>query len=63
MDHDIDLETARAKYPLPKEIEDRVVNRTLIAKALGTTTNSITDWMSKGMPCLSKGSNGRDYEF
>lgn len=58
-----DLEDALRRYPLPEGIEDVVMNRGTIAKALGVSENIITKYLEQGMPVLSKGSNGQAYEF
>jgi phage terminase Nu1 subunit (DNA packaging protein) len=52
-----------AAYPLPDHISDEVLNRSQIARALGTSDNTVTKWLAKGMPCLEEGGNGRDYSF
>lgn len=58
-----DLEEALRRYPLPEGVEDVVMNRGTIAKALGVSENIITKYLEQGMPVLSKGSNGQAYEF
>ena len=50
-------------YPLPEEIEDAVLNRSQIALALQVSENTITRWISQGMPVEEEGSNGREYQF
>ena len=50
-------------YPLPEGVEDVVMNRQQIAHAMNTSEVSITAWVNKGMPVLSRGGNGTAYEF
>ncbi|HGG04736.1 MAG TPA: hypothetical protein ENK28_04705 [Aliiroseovarius sp.] len=60
------LTDLRAKYPLPDGVSDAVVNRAQLAVALAVSENTITKYMSQadgGMPVLSVGGNGREYEF
>lgn len=58
-----DLEQALAEYPLPEGVSNEVVNRTQLARALNTSENTLSKWLSRGMPCLEEGGNGKDYEF
>lgn len=58
-----DLNDALARFPLPDDVDDLVVNRTQLAKALNTSDNTITKWLGRGMPCEASGSNGQGYEF
>lgn len=60
---DAELNQLRAKHPLPDGIEDAVLNRSQLAIALGVSDNTVTKYLSKGLPCNSQGGNGRDYEF
>ncbi len=57
------LAALRAKFPLPDDQPDDVVNRTLIAEAMDVSANTITQYLQKGMPCQTVGGNGKDYEF
>ncbi|MEP5730376.1 MAG: hypothetical protein ABJL67_13525 [Sulfitobacter sp.] len=50
-------------FPLPEGSEDVVMNRGQIAQAMNTSEVTITTWISKGFPVLSKGGNGTAYEF
>ena len=50
-------------WPLPDGVEDGVLNRTQLAKAFQVTENTITKWVSLGMPVLTEGQNGVAYEF
>lgn len=49
--------------PLPKGVEDAVLNRDQLARALGCSLPTIDRWVAEGMPILSKGRNGQSYEF
>ena len=50
-------------WPLPEGVEDGVLNRSQLARAFSVTENTITKWVSQGMPLLSEGQNGVAYEF
>ncbi len=50
-------------WPLPEGVEDGVLNRSQLARAFSVTDNTITKWVSQGMPLLSEGQNGVAYEF
>ena len=52
-----------AAWPLPDGVEDGVLNRSQLARAFEVTENTVTKWMSQGMPVLSEGQNGIAYEF
>lgn len=52
-----------AKFPLPEGVDDAVLNRAQLAIALDVSENTITKYISNGMPVLSMGQNGREYEF
>lgn len=54
-----------ARHPLPEGVEDdgTPLNRVQLARAFGVSENTITKWVSLGMPVLSGGQNGVSYEF
>ncbi|WP_017999916.1 terminase small subunit [Paracoccus sp. N5] len=54
-----------ARYPLPDGVVDdgTPLNRAQLAKAFGVSENTITKWLSQGMPVESAGQNGVSYEF
>lgn len=58
-----DLDAARVEFPLPKGQADAVLNRSQLAVALNVSDNTITKYISRGMPVLTEGGNGREYEF
>lgn len=58
-----DLEEALIAYPLPEDVEDRVVNRKQVADGLRVSENMISRYLDQGLPCLTRGSNGTSYEF
>ena len=51
------------RYPLPEGVEDVVVNKRHLAEAFKKSLPTIDQWISEGMPCESKGTNGQAYEF
>ena len=58
---DFDLDAALEEYPL--KVPDTEMNRDQIAKAFATSANSIDSWISKGMPVLERGGNGKAYRL
>lgn len=48
---------------LPEGIDDAVVNRAQLARALGKSEPTIDRFIGDGMPVLTEGTNGRSYEF
>lgn len=48
---------------LPEGVEDAVLNRGELARALGKSEPTITAWIGEGMPVLKEGTNGSAYEF
>lgn len=54
-----------SRYPLPDGVVDdgTLLNRAQLAKAFGVSENTITKWLSQGMPVESAGQNGVSYEF
>ncbi|WP_406720712.1 hypothetical protein RPE78_12280 [Thioclava litoralis] len=60
---EFDLEAALARYPLPDTVEDQIVNRTQLARALNKTEPIISKYLDQGMPVVARGSNGQSYEF
>lgn len=51
------------RYPLPEGLTDGLLNRGQLAVAFGVSENTITKWMSQGLPVESQGTNGQAYEF
>ena len=51
------------RYPLPDGVEDVVVNKRHLAEAFKKSLPTIDQWISEGMPCENKGTNGQAYEF
>ncbi len=51
------------KYPLPEGVTDAVVNMTQLAHAFNVSTNTVSKWVARGLPVLTKGENGQAYEF
>lgn len=58
-----DLARAMKAHPLPEDIEDTELNRSQLALAMDVSDNTITKWLTRGMPCVTPGGNGRDYVF
>ena len=52
-----------ADYPLPAGVPNDVVNMRELARGLGVTTVTISDYIDRGMPVRKVGGNGVDYEF
>ena len=52
-----------AKFPMPEGKPDAVVNKKLLASALDVSTTTIDAWDLEGLPCVTKGTNGRSYEY
>lgn len=52
-----------ADYPLPDGVDDAVLNRGQLAKAMRVSENTITNWVGDGLPVQAQGSNGQAYEF
>jgi phage terminase Nu1 subunit (DNA packaging protein) len=54
-----------AAYPLPSGVVDdgTLLNRVQLARAFGVSENTITKWVSLGMPVMAEGQNGVSYEF
>ncbi|MDF1801716.1 terminase small subunit [Thalassovita sp.] len=50
-------------YPLPDGYGDEVFNREQLAKAMNTSTVTISKWVDLGMPVAQRGGNGQSYEF
>lgn len=52
-------------WPLPEGVVDdgTPLNRRELAELLGKSENTITSWLSKGLPVHAGGSNGVAYEF
>lgn len=48
---------------LPAGVEDSVLNRAQLARALNKSEPTITAWLSEGLPYITEGTNGRAWEF
>lgn len=57
-----ELELVKA-YALPPAASDGIVNKGQLAMALGVSETTIAQWLRKGLPAESGGTNGRAYEF
>lgn len=51
------------RWPLPVGVEDGTLNRGQLALAFNVSENTVTKWVTAGMPVLSAGQNGVAYEF
>ena len=51
------------QYPLPKTVDDVVLNRDDLAQAMGVSINTVSQWIGNGMPVLQEGGNGKAYEL
>ena len=54
---------AKDQFPLPDGVDDQVLNRAQLARALDKTVVTVDDYVAKGMPVEEKGSNGQAYKF
>ena len=61
--HDFDISAARAKFPLPDDVDDVSVNRAQLAAAMAVSENTLTKWLAQGMPVETEGGNGKEYVF
>lgn len=52
-----------ARWPLPEGAVDGLLNRAQLATAFGVSENTISKWMTLGMPVSAAGQNGVAYEF
>ncbi|WP_138471438.1 terminase small subunit [Poseidonocella sp. HB161398] len=52
-----------AAFPLPGGAIDGVVNKSQLAAAMGVSETTISQWLRKGLPTESDGTNGRAYAF
>lgn len=48
---------------LPAGVEDAVLNRSQLARALNKSEPTISAWIGEGLPYITEGTNGRAYEF
>jgi phage terminase Nu1 subunit (DNA packaging protein) len=55
--------SAERNYPLPQGVDDAVLNRGQLARALNVSEPTIDRWIADAMPVLEGGSNGRPYKF
>ncbi|WP_179874106.1 terminase small subunit [Rhizobium sp. L43] len=58
-----EIEALCKRYPLPEGVEDCVLSREELAETLETSLNTVTSWLSKGMPMVQEGGNGKAYEL
>lgn len=48
---------------LPQGVQDAILNRGQLARALGVSEPTVDRWITDGMPVEEGGSNGRPYKF
>ena len=58
-----DLEEALQRFPLPDGLTDVTLNLGQCATALNVSPPRISAYLQQGLPVLSRGSNGKEYEF
>ena len=58
-----DLANLVAEYPLPDGVPDALLNRQELADFFNVAANTITTWMTAGLPVEKQGTNGQAYEF
>ncbi|MDK1386356.1 terminase small subunit [Sinorhizobium sp. 8-89] len=51
------------RHPLPEGVEDCVMSREELAETLQVSLNTVSSWLSKGMPMLQEGGAGKAYEL
>ena len=57
------LADLREKHPLPDDVDDAVVNLAQLAVAMNVSGNTVSKWITAGLPQLEGGGNGREYQF
>ncbi|HEY4774077.1 MAG TPA: terminase small subunit [Xanthobacteraceae bacterium] len=50
-------------HPLPDGVDDAVLNRGQLARALDVSEPTLDRWIADGMPVVEGGGNGRPYKF
>lgn len=50
-------------YPLPEGVPDAVLNKREAAEFFGVSAPTLDAWTRMGMPALTEGTNGREWEF
>ncbi|MEJ6845107.1 terminase small subunit [Sinorhizobium fredii] len=58
-----EIQTLCERYPLPEGVEDCVMSREELAETLQVSLNTVSSWLSKGMPMLQEGGPGKSYEL
>lgn len=53
----------KAKKPTTPKVKGRLVNKAELAKIFGVTVEAVGGWIRNGLPCVTRGSPGRPYEF
>jgi phage terminase Nu1 subunit (DNA packaging protein) len=64
--HDLspdELAELAVEFPLPDGVDDVVLNRSELAEFFNVAANTITTWISQGLPVEREGTNGQAYEF
>lgn len=52
-----------ARFPLPEGVPDAVLNKRELAEFFGCSLPTLDAWIMDGMPSISEGTNGRQWEF
>lgn len=60
---EFEIEALCKRYPLPEGVEDCPMSREELAETLEVSLNTVTAWLSKGMPMAQEGGNGKAYEL
>lgn len=57
------LDDLTRRYPLPDGVPDAVLNKQELADFFGVSLPTLSAWISDGLPHLTEGTNGRQWEF
>lgn len=52
-----------ARFPLPEGVPDAVLNKQELSDFFGVSLPTLNAWVADGLPALSEGTNGRQWEF
>lgn len=61
--NDADIASLVERFPLPEGVPDAVLNKRELTDFFGVSLPTLDAWVMDGMPALSRGTNGREWEF